>query len=66
MIGNLLGKTIRVVSLPLDAVNAGFDILTGGDGTKRSRTDLPFPTALLEELRDRVAEAAKEIDKKNP
>lgn len=64
MIGKLIGTAIRVVTLPLDAANAGMDILTGGDGTKKSRADLESPLTILEEIRDRTAEAAEEIDEK--
>ncbi|HEY0237000.1 MAG TPA: hypothetical protein VGC86_18390 [Afipia sp.] len=64
MIGKLLGTAIRVVTLPVDAASAGFDILTGGTGKKRSRTnDLNCsPFGDLERLRDRIAEAADDID----
>jgi hypothetical protein len=61
MFGELLSKTIRVVTLPVDAANIGIDLLCGGDGSKNSRMD-DTPLALLEELRDKIAETAKEID----
>jgi hypothetical protein len=64
MIGKLLATTIRVVTLPVDAVNAGMDILTGGSGSKRSRTGNDCdPLGDLERLRDRIAEAAEDIDR---
>lgn len=62
MFGKLLATAIKTVTLPLDAANAGMDILCGGDGSKESRTEEPTPFALLENLRDRVAEAAKDVD----
>lgn len=62
MLGKLIGTAIRVVTLPIDAANAGFDIITGGDGSKRSRTDDWNPLGAIEELRDRIAETADEID----
>lgn len=62
MIGNLIGAAIRVATLPIDAANAGMDILTGGEGDKRSRTEDWNPLGALEKLRDRVAETAEEID----
>ena len=64
MIGKFLAKAIKVATLPVDAVNAGFDILTGGDGSKRSRNhpDNCCPTVLLEQVRDAVADAAQAID----
>jgi hypothetical protein len=61
MIGNLLGKAIRVVTLPVDAANIGMDLICGGSGSKKSRMD-DNPIALLEELRDKVAETAEKID----
>jgi hypothetical protein len=62
MFGKLLSSAIKVVTLPVDAAAAGFDILAGGDGTKSSRTDGANPVGMVEELRDRVAEAAEDID----
>jgi hypothetical protein len=64
MLGKLIGTAIRVVTLPIDAANAGMDILNGGDGTKRSRRDDWNPLGGLEELRDRIAETAEEIDER--
>lgn len=66
MFGKLLSSAIKVVTLPVDAASAAADIVTGGDGSKRSRTATGdvFPNVLgaAEELRDRVAEAAEDID----
>lgn len=64
MFGKLLSKTIKVVTLPLDAANAAGDMMTGGSGSKRSRTDPRDlnPLGDLERLRDRVAESAEDID----
>ena len=63
MFGKLLGTAIRVATLPVDAANAGMDILTGGNGTKKSRNfDDANPLSALELLRDRIAETAEELD----
>lgn len=62
MLGKLISTLTKTVTLPLDAANAGLDLLSGGDGSKKSRTGDDTPLALLEKLRDRVAEAAEEID----
>ncbi len=64
MFGKLISSAIKIVTLPVDAANIGMDVLTGGDGSKRSRTDKNnlSPTVLLEQLRDRISEAAKNID----
>jgi len=61
MFGSLLGSVIRVASLPLDAVNAATDVVSGGDGSKRSRADNPV-LGDLERIRDAVAETAEDID----
>lgn len=63
MLGKLIGTAIRVVTLPVDAANAGMDIMCGGSGTKRSRMSDDSPLTMLEELRDRIAETAEDIDK---
>lgn len=66
MLGKLIGTAIRVVTLPLDAANAGLEILTGDSGTKRQRTNSATcsPLGDLERLRDRIAETADEIDER--
>jgi hypothetical protein len=53
-----------VVTLPIDALSAGLDIVTGGSGSKRSRTNPNDfnPLGDLERLRDRIAESAEDID----
>jgi hypothetical protein len=63
MFGKLISSAIKVVTLPVDAANSAMDIACGGDGSKRSRTnDICNPLADLENLRDKVADAAKDID----
>ena len=65
MLGKLLGTAIRVVTLPIDAANAGMDMMCGGSGTKKSRNfNDGNPLSMLENLRDRIAETAEEIDAK--
>lgn len=64
MFGKLISSTIKVVTLPLDGLNAAQDIFYGGNGSKRARTD-PLdlnPLGDLERLRDKIAEAAEDID----
>jgi len=63
MFGKLLSSAIKTVTLPIDAANAGVDLITGGDGSKHSRMeDSPNPFQLAEKLRDAVADAAEDID----
>lgn len=62
MIGKLLSKAIKVVTLPLDAANAAANIACGGSGSKRSRNSGDTLLSTLEELRDQVAKDAEDID----
>ena len=64
MLGNIISSAIRIATLPIDAANAGMDIVTGGDGSKRSRNhpDNCSPLALAEQIRDSVADTAESID----
>lgn len=64
MFGKLISSAIKVVTLPVDAANAAMDVVTGGDGSKRSRNhpDNCSPLALAEQIRDQVAKAAEDID----
>ncbi len=63
MFGKLISSAIKIVTLPVDAANAATDIACGGDGSKKSRTNDPCsPLADLENLRDKVADAAKDAD----
>jgi hypothetical protein len=64
MFGKLLSSTIKLVTLPIDAANAGMDILCGGDGSKRSRNGYDSPLSVVEKLRDHVAKSAEEADEK--
>lgn len=64
MFGNLLSSIIKTVTLPIDAANSGMDMLCGGDGSKRSRTRDDTPLAMLENLRDKISEAAEDINSK--
>lgn len=65
MFGKLISNVIKVATLPVDAASASLDIITGGDGSKRSRKgneSFPNPFALIEEVGDRVCESAEGID----
>ena len=59
-LGKLLGAALRIVTLPVDIVEIGTDMATGGSGSKHSRnsTDLP----MLSNLRDKVAETLEDIN----
>ena len=64
MFGDLISSAIKIVTLPVDAASATLDVVTGGDGSKKSRNspDNPNPLSLVEEIRDAVADAAEDID----
>ena len=65
MFGKLLSSAIKIVTLPIDVANSAMDIATGGNGSKSSRTGYQndgSPFAMVEKLRDNVADAAKDID----
>ena len=51
----MFGKILKVVTLPLDAINIVADIATTGDGSKSSRKDVPL-LGDLEKARDAIAE----------
>ena len=60
MIGKLLSGALKIVTLPVDIVEIGMDMATGGDGSKQSRnsTDLP----MVSNLRDKIADTLEDID----
>jgi hypothetical protein len=61
MFGNLLSSVIKIATLPVDAAEIAVDAITGGTGDRRDlKNSLPLP--LPSELRDKLADAAKEID----
>ena len=59
MLGKLLSGALKVVTLPVDIVEVGIDMATGGNGDRREMKDA-FPCA--SSLRDKVAEAIEKID----
>lgn len=65
MFGSLLSTALKVVTLPLDAANATIDLITDGDGSKKSRmqpTDCPNLFRGAERLRDVIADELKSLD----
>ena len=62
MIGNLLSKAVKVVTVPLDICDAGVDLMTGGDGSKSSRESLKDAVPCLSSLRDAVCDVLDELD----
>jgi len=58
MFGKLFSAGIKVVTLPVDVVNIGLDVASGGSGSKHSRSDSPLGS--LERVRDEVADSVEE------
>ena len=63
MIGKLLSKAVKVATVPLDAMEAGFDLATGGDGKKRGREELKDSLPMPSNLRDAVCDVLEDLDK---
>jgi len=60
MIGKLLGAALKIATIPVDVVEIGMDMATGGSGSKESRNSADLP--LLSNFRDKIAETLEEID----
>jgi hypothetical protein len=61
MIGQLLSGAIKVVTCPVDILESGLDVLTGGDGSKRSKNESDCPR--LGTLRDGICRGLEDLDK---
>ncbi len=65
MFGNILAQAVRIVAPPVRVANTVMDKVTGGDGSKQSRTGVnagPSPLALLEEIADSVEDTFRKAD----
>jgi hypothetical protein len=60
MFGSLLKGVTKIATSPLDIVDIGVDVVTGGDGSKNSRRDSPLSGLI--NMRDDVADAFEELD----
>lgn len=58
MFGSFLKGVIKVATLPIDVLEAGADVCTGGDGSKASRQETPL--GMASSIRDGVADAVEE------
>jgi hypothetical protein len=56
----MLGKLLKLTTIPLDVVASGLDILAGGDGTPEEREDIPL-LGHAAKLRDQIAEELDDI-----
>ena len=62
MIGKLLSKAIKVVTVPIDIAEVGIDLITGGSGSKRSREKLKDEIPMISSLRDEVCDVLEDLD----
>jgi hypothetical protein len=64
MCGKLISGVIKIATLPIDIVESGFDVVTGGDGSKKSKemSDMPRIGALRDGLCKGIEDA---LDDKN-
>jgi len=62
MIGHILSKVVKVVTVPLDVCDAGLDLLTGGDGSKQGREQVKDAFPCLSSLRDAACDVLEELD----
>lgn len=60
MFGSLLSIATKIITAPIDIVDIGVDVVTGGDGSKRSRQNSPLSGII--DTRDDVADAFDELD----
>ena len=61
-IGGLIGKAIKLATVPIDIAEVGLDLATGGDGSRDGLKDADLPMA--SQLRDAVVDVVENIDKK--
>jgi len=61
MFGSLLSTAFKIATLPVDVASIGVDVVTGGDGSKKSRTKDSI-IGDVEGVRDAVADAIESVD----
>ena len=60
MIGKLISGVVKLATLPIDVIEIGADLITGGDGSRRELKDV---VPMASNLRDKICEQIEEIDK---
>lgn len=58
MFGKLFSGVIKLVTLPVDVLESGLDVITGGDGSKESKESSDIPR--LGELRDGICKGIED------
>ena len=62
MIGKILSKAIKIVTLPIDAGEAMLDCMTGGDGKKASRKKFAQDVPSLSTPRNALCDVLESLD----
>lgn len=62
MIGKLLSKALKIVTVPLDIGDAALDLATGGNGKKASRERLKSDVPCVSSLRDAACDVLESLD----
>lgn len=62
MIGKLLSKAVKIVTVPIDICEAGIDCMTGGDGKKESRKQQADELPCLSTPRDAICDVLESLD----
>jgi hypothetical protein len=59
MFGKLLSGVVKAVTCPIDIVESGLDVLTGGDGSKASKQK---NDNFMSEIRDGICNGLEDLD----
>ena len=60
MFGKVLSGAIKVITSPIDVVESAADVVTGGDGSKRSKKQADN---FMSEIRDGICKGLEDMDK---
>jgi len=60
MIGNILSGVVKIVTSPIDIAESAIDILSGGDGSKESKS---ISEPILSSIRDGICKGLEDLDK---
>lgn len=58
MLGSLFGAAIRIVNIPVKLTESVADVVTGGDGSRRSKEAVSpvVPSEVLDKIAERLEE----------
>lgn len=60
MLGNLLSYAVKIATCPIDVAESALDVVSGGDGSKRSRKQSDL--SMFSDMRDGVCEGLEDLD----